>query len=100
MVAPTRSIHILDPCPEEIPEAKGRSAALSGMDGKVIGLLENRKYHADAFLHELQHVLRTRVWGARRSSTRPSSATVPPAPTETIDALVEECDAIIHGIAD
>ena len=64
MVAPTRSIHILDPCPEEIPEARSRSAELSSVAGKVIGLLENRKYHADAFLQELQNILRTRVWGA------------------------------------
>jgi hypothetical protein len=43
MVAQSRSIQILDPCPEEVPEARGRSAALPSIAGKVIGLLENRK---------------------------------------------------------
>src|SRR4051812_20222597 len=47
MVAHTQSIHILDPCPEESPEVRGTSAALASIAGKVIGLLENRKYHAD-----------------------------------------------------
>ena len=57
MAAQTRSIQILDPCPEELPEARGRSAELAGIAGKVIGLLENRKYHADAFLQVLLKIL-------------------------------------------
>lgn len=99
MVAQTRSIHILDPCPEDLPEARGRSAELSGMAGKVIGLLENRKYRADAFLHELQKILEQEysvkkvVYATKFSYSAPCAA-------ETLDALVGECDAIIHGIAD
>ena len=54
MVAHTQSIHILDSCPEESPEVRGTSAALAGIAGKVIGLLENRKYQADAFLRAAQ----------------------------------------------
>ncbi|HEY7496554.1 MAG TPA: hypothetical protein VIH59_36305 [Candidatus Tectomicrobia bacterium] len=99
MVAHTRSIQILDPCPEEIPEAKGRSAALAGIAGKVIGLLENRKYHADAFLQELQKILQ-HEYGASKVVYATKFSYSAPCATETIDALVEECDAIIHGIAD
>ena len=65
MVAHTQSIHILDPCPEESPEVRGTSAALAGIAGKVIGLLENRKYHADAFLQELHKVLE-QEYGVKR----------------------------------
>ena len=99
MVAHTRSIHILDPCPEELPEEKGRSAALSSIAGKVIGLLENRKYHADAFLHELQKILE-HEYGAKQVVYATKFSYSAPCAAETIDALVEECDAIIHGIAD
>ncbi len=99
MVAQTRSIHILDPCPEEIPEARSRSAALSGIAGKVIGLLENRKYHADAFLHELQNVLE-HEYGVKKVVYATKFSYSAPCADETIDALVVECDAIIHGIAD
>jgi hypothetical protein len=53
MTARPETIDILDPCPEETSEVKGLSAALPGLDGRVIGLLENRKYHADAFLRAL-----------------------------------------------
>jgi hypothetical protein len=99
MVAHTQSIHILDPCPEESPEVRDTSAALAGIAGKVIGLLENRKYHADVFLQELQRVLEQEyrvkqvVYATKFSYSAPCAA-------ETLDALVGECDAIIHGIAD
>jgi hypothetical protein len=99
MVAQIRSIQILDPCPEEIPEARDRSAALSGIAGKVIGVLENRKYHADAFLQELQKVLE-HEYGAKKVVYATKFSYSAPCAAETIDALVAECDAIIHGIAD
>lgn len=99
MVAPTRSLQILDPCPEELPEAQGRSAQLSGLAGKVIGLLENRKYHAEAFLQELQTVLE-REYGVKKVVYATKFSYSAACATETIDTLVDECDAIIHGIAD
>lgn len=99
MVAQTRSIQILDPCPEELPEARGRSAALTGIAGRVIGLLENRKYHADAFLQELRHILQ-HEYGAKKVVYMTKFSYSAPCAAETIDALVAECDAIIHGIAD
>src|SRR5215475_8643109 len=88
MVAHTQSIHILDPCPEESPEVRDTSAALAGVAGKVIGLLENRKYHADAFLQELHKVLEQeyrvkRVVYATKFSYRA------PCAEETIATLVE-----------
>ena len=99
MVAQSRSIQILDPCPEEVPETRGRSAALSSIAGKVIGLLENRKYHAEAFLHELQKVLQ-QDYGVKKVVYATKFSYSAPCADETIDALVVECDAIIHGIAD
>jgi hypothetical protein len=99
MVAQGRSIQILDPCPEEVPEARGRSAALPSIAGKVIGLLENRKYHADAFLHELQKVLQ-QEYGVKKVVYATKFSYSAPCADETIEALVMECDAIIHGIAD
>ena len=59
------TIQILDPRPEEIPEELGISSEIASLEGKVIGLLENRKYHADAFLQELQRVLE-QDYGAKK----------------------------------
>jgi hypothetical protein len=99
MVAQTGSIQILDPCPEELPEARKRSAELAGLAGKVVGLLENRKYHADAFLKELQRVLE-RDYGAKKVVYATKFSFSAACADETIDALVAECDAVVHGIAD
>jgi hypothetical protein len=99
MVTQTRSIQILDPCPEDLPEIKSRSAALSSLEGKVIGLLENRKYHADTFLHELQNILQ-QVYGVRQVVYATKFTYSAPCATETMETLVLKCDAIIHGIAD
>lgn len=99
MVAQTRSIQILDPCPEDRPEEQACSAALPSVEGKVIGLLENRKYHADAFLHELQTILE-QTYGVKQVVYATKFSYSAPCAEETLDALVQACDAIIHGIAD
>jgi hypothetical protein len=99
MVMQAPSLQILDPCPEEHPAERHRSAALSGMAGKVIGLLENRKYHADAFLHELQTILE-QEYGVKKVVYTTKFSYSAPCAEETLEALVLECDAIIHGIAD
>ena len=93
------TIHVLDPRPEETPEELGISSQIGSLEGKVVGLLENRKYHADAFLLELQRVLE-QDYGAQKVVYASKFTFSMPCAEETIDSLVEECDAIVHGIAD
>ena len=57
MAQATGTIEILDPTAEDVPEEVGLSDTLPDLKGKVVGLLENRKYHADAFMGELKEVL-------------------------------------------
>ena len=99
MVNTTRTVQILDPCPEEVPEEVGISDAVGSLEGKVVGLLENRKYHADAFLQELQKVL-AQDYGAKKVVYANKFTFSAPCAEETLDSLIEECDVIIHGIAD
>lgn len=99
MVVETRTIQILDPCPEELPEEKSLSKELSSLEGKVIGLLENRKYHADSFLEELQRVLEEDYRAEKVIYARKFTFSAPCA-DDIIDSLLEECDAVIHGVAD
>ena len=51
------TIEILVPVAEDVPEEIGLTDSLSGLEGKVVGLLENRKYHADTFMQELEQTL-------------------------------------------
>ena len=99
MVAQAGTIQVLDPRPEDIPEERGISSQLGSLEGKVVGLLENRKYHADVFLQELQRVLE-QDYGASKVVYAAKFTFSMPCADETIDELVEECDAIVHGIAD
>ena len=99
MVAQSGTIQILDPRPEETPEERGISSEIGSLEGKVVGLLENRKYHADSFLLELQRVLEDE-YKAKKVVFASKFTFSMPCADETIDALVEECDAVVHGIAD
>ena len=99
MAMQPRTIQILDPCPEDLTEVKARSAPLASLEGKVIGLLENRKRHADTFLHELQAILQ-QSYGVGQIVYATKFTYSAPCATETIETLARECDAIIHGIAD
>ncbi len=99
MTSESRTIQILDPRLEEVPEEIGVSAVLPSLEGKVVGLLENRKYHADAFLEELQSVL-VQKYHAKKVIYRSKFSFSAACAEETLDELIEECDAVVHGIAD
>jgi hypothetical protein len=99
MVTGTGTIQILDPRPEDVPEELGISSEIASLEGKVVGLLENRKYHADSFLLELQRVLEDEYKAKKVVYASKFSFSMPCA-DETIDSLVDECDAVVHGIAD
>ncbi len=99
MTTESRTIQILDPRLEEVPEEIGVSAVLPSLEGKVVGLLENRKYHADAFLGELQSVL-VQKYHAKKVIYRSKFSFSAACAGETLDELIEECDVVVHGIAD
>jgi len=96
-MAPT--IQILDPRAEDVPEEVGLNSNLPNLKGKVVGLLENRKYHADAFLQELKDVL-VQDYGAQKIVYATKFSYSAPCAPETLESLAKECDVVIHGVAD
>ncbi len=99
MTTSERAIEILVPVAEDVPEEVGLSASLSGLEGKVVGLLENRKYHADTFMQELEQTL-LNDYGVKRVVYNRKATYSAAHPDEKLEALLRECDAIIHAIAD
>ena len=95
----TSKIRILDPTAEDIPEELGLSAKLPNLRGKVVGLLENRKYHAGAFLEELREVL-VNDYGAQEVVYATKFSYSAPCAPETLESLSEKCDVIVHAVAD
>mgnify|MGYP001159519002 FL=1 len=99
MTQVTGMIEILDPTAEDVPEELGLSDSLPDLKGKVVGLLENRKYHADAFLGELKEVLLDEYDVSKVVYATKFTYSAPCA-EDTIESLSEECDVVIHAIAD
>lgn len=95
----TATIQILDPRPEQQTAERASAQRLPGLAGKTIGLLENRKYHSDNFLQELQAILEEEYAVEKVVYLRKFSFSAP-CSDETIDELVAQCDAVVHGIAD
>jgi len=95
----TATIQILDPRPEQKTAEREAAGRLPSLAGKTIGLLENRKYHSDNFLQELQVILEEEYAVEKGLYLRKFSFSAPCA-DKTIDELVAECDAVVHGIAD
>ncbi len=95
----TATIQILDPRPEQKTAERAAADRLPALAGKTIGLLENRKYHSDNFLQELQVILEEEYAVAKVVYLRKFSFSAP-CSDATIDELVAQCDAVVHGIAD
>ncbi len=99
MAIATGMIEILDPTAEDVPEELGLNAALPDLKGKVVGLLENRKYHADAFLGELKEIL-LNDYGAAKVVYATKFTYSAPCAEDTLQSLADDCDVVIHAIAD
>ncbi|MCH2512181.1 MAG: hypothetical protein COA56_12025 [Dehalococcoidia bacterium] len=99
MAQATGTIEILDPTAEDVPEEVGLSDTLPDLKGKVVGLLENRKYHADAFMGELKEVL-LNDYGVAKVVYATKFTYSAACADETIQSLSDECDVVIHAIAD
>jgi len=99
MAKATGMIELLDPTAEDVPEELGLSENLPDLKGKVVGLLENRKYHADAFLGELKDIL-LNEYGAAKVVYSTKFTYSAPCADETLQSLADDCDVVIHAIAD
>ena len=99
MAQGTGMVEILDPTAEDVPEELGLSETLPDLKGKIVGLLENRKYHADAFLGELKEIL-LNDFGAAKVVYATKFTYSAPCAEDTLKSLTDDCDALIHAIAD
>jgi hypothetical protein len=99
MAQVTGMVEILDPTAEDVPEELGLSETLPNLKGKIVGLLENRKYHADAFLGELKEIL-LEDYGAAKVVYATKFTYSAACAEDTLQSLAIDCDAVIHAIAD
>jgi len=94
-------IDILDPTAKTTVRQENIASGLTDLNGKAIGLVDNRKPNFDIFLERVEKVLRQRFQFTDmvRLKKGGTGATVP-LTSEEMEQLVPNCDAIICGICD
>ena len=88
MITADHTIEILVPVAEDVPEEIGLTDSLSRLEGKVVGLLENRKYHADTFMQELEQTL-LNDYGVKKVVYSRKSTYSAPHPDDKLEALLQ-----------
>jgi hypothetical protein len=97
----TDYIEVLDPTAQTTARPEIMAAGLPDLNGKVIGLVDNRKPNFDIFLERLETSLSQRFQfaGIVRLKKGGTGATVPLTPAE-MNELVSRCDAVVYGVCD
>lgn len=94
-------IDVLDPTARTTVKQERVAECLDDLNGKVIGLVDNRKPNFDIFLERLEKALCQKFQFAdivhlKKGGT---GATVPMTPGEMAQ-LVDKCDAVVYGVCD
>ena len=93
-----RKYNLLLPIDPEVERPKRIAAGRQTLDGKVLGLLDNRKGNADHLLLRLGERLGER-YSLRDIVYLPKPIFSRPAPAEQIEQL-KQCDAVLTALAD
>jgi hypothetical protein len=94
-------IDVLDPTAKTTAKQERMATGLNDLNGKVIGLVDNRKPNFDIFLERVEKALCQRFQFAEivRLKKGGTGATVPLTPEE-MKQLAPKCDAVVNGICD
>jgi hypothetical protein len=89
----------LDPRDEGIPNTDVLAKRPSTLEGKVIGLLSNRKPHADELLRMIADVIAER-YSIKGVLEQSKASHQWPAGPEILKEMAGQCDVMIHATAE
>ena len=92
-------MQLYDPTSSGPERSLSRAAALAGLEGRTIGVLENGKLNAVEMLREIAGLFATRHGCTIRAIYSKSNASAP-APPETLARAAHEVDFLITGLGD
>jgi hypothetical protein len=95
----TDVVTVLHPAAEDVAEPQRLAPRLASLQGTTVGLIDNHKRNANVYLEELGRLLQQGYGVARVVTYRKISQSLP-TPSEVLDQLAHECEAIIHAVAD
>ena len=90
---------IVDPAAEHAAHASNLASRLTTLAGKRIGIVNNSKYHSDAFLDEVERLLVENHGVVGFARYQKGNASVAMS-ADALAKLAAECDAVVHGVAD
>ena len=99
MAANDGRVRLVHPAAEDQPVQYQLAPRLATLQGATIGLIDNRKRHSDVFLARLQELLRERYGVAGFQYYTKDGASVP-TPADVMADMTQNCDAVIHAVAD
>ena len=95
----TQTTTVLHPGAEDEARKHALAPRLHDLTGTTVGLIDNHKRNADVYLEEMSRVLQEEYGVSKVVTYRKASQSIP-TPDDVMDRLAEECDAIIHAVAD
>lgn len=98
-MAATQVTTVLHPAAEGVAQKQSLAPRLPDLQGTTVGLIDNHKRNADVYLEELGRLLQERYGVSRLVTYRKVSQSIP-TPADVLDELANQCDAIIHAVAD
>ena len=94
-----KTMRIVDPAAEIEGRHLPPAPRLRSLHGMRIGIIDNSKHMAGAFLEATKTLLMQRCQVKSFEDFRKFSASIA-TPPEVIERLTRSCDAVIHGVAD
>ena len=92
-------VSMLDPTSPPLPVDASMAERPDTLNGKVLGLLDNHKLNANNLLDDIEQLLSERYEFAEVvRSFKPDVSR--PAPSDTLDELIEQCDVAVTAIGD
>jgi hypothetical protein len=91
-------IIVLDPTAQSENTALHYAPLLPSLEGRRVGILDNRKANADLLLEEVERMMRSRYGVQACVHVRKSDFSRPAAPA--LLAELSSCDLVITGVGD
>ncbi len=92
-------MRLYDPTSSGPERNLSRAAALSGLEGKTIGILENGKLNAMEMLREVASLFEARHGCVMKGVYHKSNASAP-APEGVLERAAQEVDFLVTGLGD
>ena len=93
------SVMLYDPSAPRRHAPAMAANVLSGLEGKVVGFIDNAKPNFNHLVDDLGELLTSR-YGVKRVLKRRKRAASVPAPEEIYREYAEQCDLVITGSGD